>query len=284
MSEYIRADKQFLVAAFGITTSLLTGVTLGLIEVYSGYAIYSWMYWFVIPVGAFLAGFGAASGYYAGAMLFHQKPVGGVLFNMIAAAAGAFLIVHYIPYFMFEVDGIRVKDVISFWQYLDIYIRNTSLSFVRGGASTGELGSFWGYVFAGLQLLGFSVGGIAVFGWLSQNPYCDNCSSYLKKTGTQERYTSDGEILIEQIKNLASLLDVQKWNEALRYHAEKMGVYYTGGSHKLRSRIITRVCPICRMNHLEFIVSTLEGSNWKDINETEIRLFTEEQLTTIGKS
>ena len=105
----------------------------------------------------------------------------------------------------------------------------------------------------------------------------------MKKTGTQERYTSDGEMLIEQIKNLASLLDVQKWNEALLYHAEKMGVYYSG-SHNLRSRIITKVCPGCRMNHLDFIVSKLDGNNWKDINETEIRLFTEEQLTTIGKS
>ena len=45
MSEYIRADKQILVAAFGITTALLTGIALGYLEVESGFACYSrWGY------------------------------------------------------------------------------------------------------------------------------------------------------------------------------------------------------------------------------------------------
>jgi hypothetical protein len=160
-------DKQILVAALGGATSLLTGIILGLIEVYTGHAIYSWMFWFILPVGAFVSGMAAASGYYAGAVLFHQKPAGGVLFNMVAASVTAFFIVHYIPYFMLEVEGICVKDAISFWQYLDLDIRHTSLSLSFGGSqpplSTGELGSVFGYVLAALQLAGFSVGGYAVF-------------------------------------------------------------------------------------------------------------------------
>lgn len=283
MSEYVRADKQLLVATLGMLSSLLTGVTLGVIEVYFGYALYSWMFWFVIPAGAFLAGFGAASGYYAGAMLFHQKPAGGVLFNMVAASISAFFVVHYIPYYMLEVDGIRVKEAISFWQYFDIDVRNTSLSLVRGGASTGELGSFWGYAYAGLQLLGFSVGGFAVFGWLSQNPYCEECSRYLTKTGKQERFTSGGEEFVEKLTKFAAFLDARQCNDAIRYHAENMGVEYSGGHH-LRSRVITRVCPGCGVNHLNFITSKQDGNDWKDINDTEIRLFTEEPLEIAVKS
>jgi hypothetical protein len=53
-----------LAAVFGIATSFITGIILGLIEVHSGYALYSWVFWVVIPVGAILSGFGAASGYY----------------------------------------------------------------------------------------------------------------------------------------------------------------------------------------------------------------------------
>lgn len=64
MSEYIRADKQLLAAVFGIATSFITGIILGLIEVHSGCALYSWVFWVVIPVGAILSGFGATSGYY----------------------------------------------------------------------------------------------------------------------------------------------------------------------------------------------------------------------------
>lgn len=283
MSEYIRADKQILVAAFGITTALLTGIALGYLEVESGFAFYSWMFLFVIPVGAVLSGFGAASGYYAGAMLFHQKPAGGVLLNMIGASISAFFIIHYIPYFMLEIDGIRIKEAISFWKYLDIDIRNTSLSFLRGSASTGELGGFWGYAYAILQLIGFSVGGFAVFAWLSQNPYCDDCSRYLKKTGKQERYTSEGETLIEQIKEFASLLDAQQCNDAIRYQAENMGVASSSGHH-LKSRIITRICPGCGINHLDFISAKLSRNDWKDIDGTEIRIFTKEQLNPVGKT
>ncbi|MFQ5965828.1 MAG: hypothetical protein ACE5KZ_16270 [Candidatus Scalinduaceae bacterium] len=279
MSNPNRADKQLLVALFGITTSLLTGTILGAIEVYSGFALYSWMFWFVIPVGAFLAGFGAASGYYAGAMLFQQKPAGGILFNMVAASVSAFLIVHYVPYFMLEFEGVRIKHMVSFWKYLDISIRNTSLSLVRGSTSTGELGGFWGYAYASLQVIGFSVGGFAVFGWLSRNPYCDSCSRYLTKSGQQERFTSEGQTLIEEIQNFASMLDGQKYNDAIKYHAEKMGVAYSSGHH-LRTKLITRVCQGCGINHLDFIASKLDGNDWKDIDETEIQLSVEEQLET----
>lgn len=280
MPEHIRTDKQVLVAAFGGTTSLLTGVILGLIEVYTGYAIYSWMFWFVIPAGAFLAGFGAASGYYAGAMLFNQKPAGGVLLNMVAASVSAFFIIHYIPYFILEVEGIRVKEVISFWQYLDLDIRHTSLSFVRGGVSTGELGGALGYVFAALQLVGFSVGGLAVFGWLSQNPYCDKCSRYLKKTGQQVRFTNDSDTFIRSIRDFALLVEGQKYDEAIRFHAETMGVEY-GRKNHLKTRIITRTCRGCNINQLDFIASKREGNDWKEIDETHFRNFTEKPLNLI---
>ncbi len=281
MTKHISTDKQLLVAAFGGTTTLLTGVILGLIEVYTGYAIYSWMFWFVIPAGAFLAGFGAASGYYAGAMLFNQKPAGGVLLNMVAASVSAFFIIHYIPYFMFEIDGIRVKEAISFWQYLDFSIRNTSLSFVRGDISTGELGGVLGYVFAALQLAGFSVGGFAVFGWLSQNPYCDKCSRYFKKTGMQQRFTSDGASFSKNIPDFALLVSEKKYDEAIRFHAGTMGDKDCR-KHYLKTTIVTRTCLGCNINLLDFIASKREGNDWKEIEETHFRNFTEQPLNFIA--
>lgn len=280
MTKHISTDKQLLVAAFGGTTSLLTGVILGLIEVYTGYALYSWMFWFVIPVGAFLAGFGAASGYYAGAMLFNQKPAGGVLLNMVAASVSAFFIIHYIPFFMLEIDGIRVKEAISFWQYLDLTIRNTSLSFVRGDISTGELGGALGYAYTVLQLVGFSVGGVAVFGWLSQKPYCDKCSRYLKKTGMQHRYTSDSDSFMKNIYDFALLVGGQKFDEAIRFHAGTMGDGKCR-KHYLNTTIVTSTCLGCNINLLDFTASKLEGNDWKEIEETHFRNFTEKPLNLI---
>lgn len=280
MPEQLRADKQILVAVFGGAASLSVGAILGFIEATTGYAIYSWMLWFVIPVGAISAGLAAASGYYAGAMLFNQKPAGGVLFNMVAASVSAFFIVHYIPYFMLEVEGVRVKEVISFWQYLDLDIRHTSLSFVRGDVSTGELGAF-GYVFAALQLLGFSVGGFGVFCLLSIKPYCDKCSRYLKKTGQQDRFMSDDENLIEKLQDFSLLLDNEKFGEAVRFHAEKMGVEHSQGHH-LKTTLVASTCLGCGINHLDFFASKLEDNDWEKIAETRIRMFTEVQLNLIG--
>ena len=198
MSGNVRVDKQLLVAAMGITSSLLTGIILAFLDVFSGFAIYSWSIWFVIPVGAILSGFAGASGYYAGAMMFHQKPAGGVLFNMVAASISTFILVYYIPYYMLEVESIRVKDSISFWQYLDFTFTHSSLRLLRGSSSTGELGSL-GYVNAALELIGFSLGGVSVFVYLSMNPYCEKCSRYLKKTGRQDRYWLGSESLAEDV-------------------------------------------------------------------------------------
>jgi hypothetical protein len=283
MYNNISQVKQILVAIFGISTSFGTGIILGLIQVYSGYAIYSFTIWFVIPVGALLAGFGAASGYYAGAKLFQHKPTGGVLLNMVGASIIAFIIVHYIPYYFLEVNGIRVKEAISFWQYLNFIIRHASLSLLRTSASTGELGSFWGYIYAGLKLVGFSLGGLAVFGWLAESPYCGKCSRYLKKTGKIDRFTNDGELLLEILNTFAMYLNDKKFEEAIRFLSEKIK-YLSSYRNNLRLRLITRSCPICNINHLELTVSKRDNDNWKDIKKSAICVFTEEKLEIISNS
>lgn len=282
MPDDIRADKQLIVGMLGIGTSLLTGVILGLIEAYTGFAVYSYMLWFIVPVGAAIAGLIAASGYYAGAIWFHQKPVGGVMFNMISASISAFLVVHFVPYFLLEAEGMRIKDAISFWQYLDFDIRHTSLSLLHApSASTGELG-WLGYVYALLQLAGFSFGGFAVFVRLSENPYCKKCSRYLKKAGQQDRFTSDMESLNEGIKQFALLLTNQEFNDAISFHSDKMGVQNSSGQD-LRTRLITRVCQGCGLSHLDFFASKLEGKDWKDIHGTKIRVFAEVKLNSLAQ-
>lgn len=271
MPGHIRADKQLLVAVMGFTTSLVTAAILGAIEFYTGFAIYSFMLWFILPVGAIFAGFAAASGYYAGSKLFNQKPVGGVLFNMIAAAFSSYFLVQYLPYYLMEHDGVRIKEFISFWKYLDITIRSTSLSFIRGNASTGELGAL-GYGYAALQALGFSAGGFAVFAKLTDNPFCEDCARYLDKIGQQERFTSGANKLIENIKVLARLIDEHSYDEAVKFHSEELGVS-SGCGHHLKTEILIHNCSSCGLNHFEFIASKLKKDSWSKVYETEIKVF-----------
>ena len=74
MSNNTSSHKDLLVTVLGVGSTLIVAGVLGFIEVKFGWALYSFMFFFIIPVGAGFAGFAAASGYYLGAKLTHQKP------------------------------------------------------------------------------------------------------------------------------------------------------------------------------------------------------------------
>jgi hypothetical protein len=214
------------VVAFGLATTIAVGAALGAVELYTGFALYSFVFFFVIPVGAILAGFAAASGYYFGLTLLNDKPVGNVVVNMVLAAVSAYLAAHYVPYFVLEIDGILVREFISFPEYLDISIRSASMSFgVRGHAigETGEMRPLWGYLYAALQVGGFAAGGFAVFGFLLGRPYCEGCGKYFRKLGKQARYTSDADVLVANIRQLAELFVSSRGAEAMTFHSTHMG-------------------------------------------------------------
>ena len=239
-------------------------------EVSTGIPLYSFTFFFILPVGAIFAGIMAASGYYFGAITFHQKPAGGVALNMVIAAIGAYLLAHYIPYNALIVEGIQIKDKVSFFQYLDVRIQHTTLSYK--GRAGGELGGIFGYLYALLQLTGFSLGGLGVFGFLHALPYCKKCSEYLKKINTQDRYTSEGEPLFENVEHFAKLLNEHKYRQAIKNHADRMGVANSKGHH-LRTRITIHKCQTCTINHLDFEIARLGENGWQDIPQSQIKLW-----------
>ena len=276
MTTFSQPNRQVFVSLIGISAAILTGLVLGLIEFYSGLALYSFSVWVIIPVGSILAGFVAGSGFYLGATQIQQKPLGGVFLNVLIASVSAFFIVYYVPYFLTEINGKRIKDFISFGKYFEISVTHTSVSLIRApSASTGKLGDL-GYLYALLQLIGFSLGGIYVFFWLSQVPYCKKCSRYLGKKYHNDRYASDADQMIAMIQDIKSALSNNDFQKAITLHAE------TGGDqkidHHLRARIIARICPGCGINHFDFVVSKLEKDSWKDITDSKISLFTNQQI------
>jgi hypothetical protein len=279
VSKKFSSDKQLIVAAMGLGSAVLTGSILGIFESSSGIALYSFMFFFIIPLGAFFAGVMASCGYYFGAVTFHQKPAGGVAVNMIIMAIGAYFLAHYIPYNAMTIDGIQIKDRISFFQYLDLDIRHTTLSIK--GHNTGELGSF-GYIYALIQLIGFSLGGLCVFAFLLEIPFCQKCSEYLEKVKTQDRYTSQGELLSENIENFVKSLEDKKYRQAIKIHADKMGDLEVN-EHHLRTRITIHKCKSCQINYLKFNTSHLDGGDWKDIAKSQIELWIDPRLDTTAK-
>ena len=55
--------SDLLVTAAGALTSVLTALILFGIEQLFGFSLYTWSLWLILPIGAILSGFAAASGY-----------------------------------------------------------------------------------------------------------------------------------------------------------------------------------------------------------------------------
>ncbi len=260
----------------GLVTSVATAVILWWVSTNFGFAFYTWMLWFVVPVGALLSGFAGASGYLFGAWLLGQRPTKMLLLNIVLASIATFFTIHFLDYATLEIDGKAVSDYVPFLQYLDIQTTSSSMTFRFHGASvgdTGELGNL-GYGIAFLQVLGFACGGFAVFGYLSGLPYCNRCSRYLRIKGKQVRYTGDGEALLE---NEAKVIELVRGGELATALAKKSSfgeAQYEKGKH-LRSTSEVRHCKKCGQHWMKFDVSKRAGDDWKEIPELTFSGFTE---------
>lgn len=265
--------QDLIVTGFGIVTSSLTALILALVETKLGFAFYSFMWWFVIPVGAVLSGFAAASGYYFGAKVFNHRPTRLMLFNMISVAVTTYFLLNYLNYSFMEVKGQPVSELIPFGQYLDIVLSHQSMEFrIRGAklGETGDLGSF-GYVTAALQVLGFAVGGLWVYWHLRALPYCGACGKYLKKQPSVTRYTDDAD----QLRGLYSglIAELRAGNSAAAaglisgFGVTKPNVK----DMKLNVELKLWKCARCPQEFFESSVNQWNGKDWKPVSGLLLR-------------
>lgn len=268
------------VAAFGAATSFVTAIILATIEIKFDFSIYSWMFWFVIPAGAICSGFAAASGYYAGARFFNHRPTKVLLLNMVIISITTFFLIHYINYYFLVVDGRPARELADFAQYLDIMLSHTAVQFRFRAAKVGgpvELGS-WSYLYAVLQIVGFAIGGIAVYGYLKSMPYCERCSKYLVVKHTQTRYTTDADQLSQVAALMRERAVAGRLQEAITVHATS-GRESGGEDATLRSQVQIKRCKDCDQHWMKFTVSRWAKDEWKEISEVGFETFTAEPIT-----
>jgi hypothetical protein len=170
--------ENFGVALFGLITSLLTAIAVVAIERATTINVFSFTVWVIVPAGALLTGFVAASGYYFGSLYFHTQATKRLVFQMVVIAGLTNLLIYYLGYSTYILDdGRRVADYFTFREFLDIKL--TTMSYRFRSTSNGALGSF-GYVVAAIQFVGFLFGGLSVYGHLSDKPVCEPCQAYLR--------------------------------------------------------------------------------------------------------
>jgi len=278
------SSQNFLVTLCGAVSSVLTALLLSWLEMRWRFSFYSYMLWFVIPVGAICSGFVAAGGYYFGSILFKKKPTPMILLNMVSISIGTYFFIQYLDYISLEIDGKQVAEFLSFWKYWDITMSHSAVQFYfgRAHAKVGtplELGSY-GYWYAVLQIIGFAIGGLATYGYLSSIPWCERCRQYLSRKGSLERYTGDEETFKAFFVKTAELFEQGNLSEIISLHQNEGGAEkFDKKEHHLNTTIELKNCKQCGRHHFAFLVKKWNGSNdWKDINDLSFKTFIDSEL------
>ncbi|HUV68275.1 MAG TPA: hypothetical protein VMW15_01345 [Terracidiphilus sp.] len=258
-----RMLRGLIVTGFGVATTLLTAAGLVVLELRYDCAIYSFVYAFVLPLGAFLSGLVAASGYYVGSKLLSYRPGRGMLAVLLAISGANFFLIYWLKYVYLTVDGRAVHDSMTFPAYLTFTLSHTSMTTGPGSGDAIELG--WaGYLFAALLIAGFALGGLCIYAIVRSAPYCDACGLYLKKKGSQTRYFVGKNDLAACNAAMRSAMDRSHFREAMRLHAVS-GSREIGESSGYSLRAGVSQCAGCGKQWLELSAKQRVNKSWNHL-------------------
>jgi hypothetical protein len=170
-----------------VSFALTLGLVIGL-ERAVDFDLFSLMWWGFIPVGAFAVGCLAASGYYLGAVKLDVKPTRVAASSIFLVAALLQVALYYSQYAMAKTEeGQAISQLIGFPRFVAWTLSHAKYGLIvngyrPGGAEGGVEVGVLGYVIAGVQFLALIAAGWVVYFTLSEKPYCDGCSKYLKQT------------------------------------------------------------------------------------------------------
>lgn len=252
------------VALAGFATSILTGIAVTVLAHLTGFNFFTFSIWGIVPAGAGICGFAAASGYFLAAKFLHQRPTKVLLFQMIAVAAFTQVLIYWLEYATLTIDGQHVSDVVPFGQYLDIILTTAHYKMGRGmQADVGEVGSF-GYWLALFQFIGFLIGGAFVYLELKNQPACSECGKYLRSVAKK----GDSFCDFDEFAGYYDNVYVHPVDSA--EFAQHVGADYSAGNaEKGTVNLTTAVfeCPQCFGQSVRESVQVFNGRDWKDVNE-----------------
>jgi len=218
--------------------------------------------WFIIPAGAIGVGMLGASGAILAARYFHIQPTVIDAMLMVIMAAATMILIYYLDYATFVLDdGRKVSGLVDFASYVDLVLTKTRMRVGRGGLDTGEVGQM-GYALAGIEFIGFLIGGAATFFFIKGLPRCADCGSYLRKLKTKKtkELTFDEADKIVELFRTGDLQTVQRvmaWAPPDRTLDRK--------SQKALIAFNLLGCPKCKTEVIAANVSAFNGKEWKDV-------------------
>ncbi|MBC8039662.1 MAG: DUF4339 domain-containing protein [Opitutaceae bacterium] len=260
--------KLLFVSGCGLCTSLFLGTILAAVEIGTGWALYSFTLWFVLPAGAAATGLIAAGGMFYAARWVHYYPRFLFFVASIAIATGTLAAIHFIVWSGTVVEGTPLREIIGFADYLNWVSHHTSIVTKHNATKPVDLGETVSFVYFAIQTLGFMFGGLCLFGLLRDQPYCHESGTYKKKSGVMELYERNPQTLETQVKIIKSLLEQGRHSEAIARHPFRQCLAKRGHSEGARSVITfykSKKSPTTTLRYQVFVCTGKD--EWKQLDE-----------------
>lgn len=270
-----------IVMLLGMATTALTAWGLVWLELRYDCAIYSFVYGYVLPFGAFLSGCVAASGYYAGARLVNYKP-GRVFFaGILAVSSGNFFLIYWLKYSQLRVDGELVSRWMTYVEYLRFTLTHTSLTTGSASPNAAVLG-LAGYAYGALLIVGFALGGCVVFLLARATPYCEECGLFMQKQGSQTRYFGRREAMNLCMAEFQDEAAAGRHRKAVEMHAAG-GAREADATTGYALRVEFRHCRRCGKQWMNLVALERVNERWNRMGGVSYSTYSPERIDALEK-
>lgn len=259
-----RSPYDSAVIASGLLTSIATAYILSWIQRSTGFAFHAYTFWILIPAGAIVSGWAAASGYLITAKLLRYRPSPSILPVIFLVAIGTYILIYYFLYASLQVRGQPLSDIISFPAFWQASLLNMKVN-LMGAYRTGSIGVL-GYLQAALAMGGFVLAASHLYGYTRSIPYCDACSERVSQAGYARRYSGlPGEMEKAAYAAFANAENGSS-EQAIRGF-DKLGEQQPTAENPFRSTLTIWKCPQCAGQIVDVKCHQKGGPIWTEMKE-----------------
>lgn len=175
-----REDKSAsFVLLFGLATTALALLGVYVLDrTADDFHIMGWYANYILPIGAFIVGLVASSGYGLGSWLSGIKITRSLLWTVLLLQVFAYFAARYIEFRGMHLVHVSDDSPVGFFEYYDMTAR--SFAWQQKDGTVGEPLGIWGYAFRALEMVGFVGGSLLVPVLLRKAPYCQSCQRYMR--------------------------------------------------------------------------------------------------------
>lgn len=245
-------------AAAGLLTTIAVVIANAGLALAVDFNLFTLMVFFVLPMGAIACGAASVYGFFYTSHKLHLKPSPWMLLVLLSLGAIAYFGIHFAEYSYMNVDGIIVRDRLSFGEYMQLVTGEQTLRAGRGRTEV-NVSSRMGFWLSVIQFVGLVGGSAWVYPVLSRSRACLGCQKYLSAVGERHRYYKDrheGAWFYDNIFEMP--VDGPEFAEALSIGQEKPPSDPAGIS--ISSRLYE--CVNCHRQLWEDKLSVWTGKEW----------------------